>query len=211
MAVNRRDFLAGMAACALMPQLFADSLRLGPPTANGTPVRVWVDNPALVLQSCPLFCWAASISMLFATYDYQVDQVDIVQRVFGNPRCQPSGNPRTIGNALSVGWTDQGGSTFHSRVTAAYDAINGINVLNNQMIAEELANNHPLIYCNKHHCMMLVSMELMETPNGPSAIGNVGVFDPWPPTAGFHYLSEAEKVPLNLGGEMTFVARVKIQ
>lgn len=165
----------------------------------------WVKQPTLILQQCPEWCWAAAISMIFASGGHFVDQSEIVKKTYGQPVCNPSGNPITIAMNLAKNWVDSQGQPFSSSLVAAYDHYNNFNNIKNSTIINELANDRPLLYCNMHHAMVVVSATYYATPYGPN-IQSVSVMDPWPASPGFHMLSPQEIRPVEMGGEMTFLA-----
>jgi len=167
--------------------------------------RAWVSHPVRVLQKCPLWCWAASVSMVFASNDHPTDQMKIVQRSLGGAMACTTAMPTTIGQDLSQHWVDDNGDDFDSTVTAAYDVWNGIYTLSNAFIVNELSNDRPLLYCNSHHAMLLVAVDFIATPMGPNIIA-AGVVDPWWQAPAFHPLTPAELRPAHLGGQMNFLA-----
>jgi hypothetical protein len=202
--MNRRTFIQAGATLLPVPSAMAALSDLGGPRR-----RAWVERPTLVRQNCPLWCWAASISMIFASNGHRVPQEEIVQRTFGAMVCQPSGNPISIARDLSQQWTDTAGDEFDSTVSAAYDAWNGVVTLTNEFIVDQLSDDKPLLYCNSHHAMVLVSVDYIETPYGPNVVG-AGVLDPWPGSPGFHALSGPELFPVDRGGQLTFLAAVDV-
>jgi hypothetical protein len=208
--IDRRSFLAGAGATLLLSgSERAATTILGPATPMGVPTRAWVEQPTIVRQQCPERCWAASISMIFAAYGHPIDQKKIVAKTFGSLVCAAAGSPTTMGVALSQSWVDDNGTPFDSQVVAAYDVMNGINAIDNSYIVDELASDRPLLYANTHRAMVNVTVEYFDTPNGPDVRG-VGVLDPWPYNPAFHMLSPPEMVPAHLGGQMTFLASVRI-
>lgn len=172
-------------------------------------MEAWVARPTRVVQQCPYWCWAASISMLFATNGHPLNQMKIVKRSLGGALACVTGHPRTIGQDLSLSWTDDNGDDFDSDVTAAYDVWNGVHNLSNVEIISELTDDRPLLYCNQHHAMLLVAVDYVMTPMGPN-IFQAGVIDPYPSAPGFHTLSKAELYPAHIGGQLTFLAAVSV-
>ena len=208
-SMGRRGFALGAAALAVAPMAVrATEIALGPPTPMGQAKRVYANNPYVVQQHCAEWCWAASISMIFGSGGHEIDQLAIVQQSLGAVVCAP-GAPLVIGNALSRNWVDQSGQSFSSTVTAAYDIYDGINNLDNSFIRDELLANRPLLYCNQHHAMVLVSFDFWDTPMGVRPIA-AGVIDPWPYSPHYHPLTLAEMTPAHFNGQMTFVAAVEI-
>ena len=208
-AVDRRSFL--LAGVSLAGALAANGAQtgLGPPTPLGVPKRVWVQNPERILQNCAEWCWAASISMIFAMHGRRVPQEIIVQRVFGGLVCAPAPGGITMAQALSVPWIEKNGSTFIPRVVAAYDQMAGVNTINNNFIINELSNDRPILYANTHHAMVLTAVDYFDTPVGPNVVA-AGVLDPWPASPGFHTLNQSELFPVFFGGQMMFLAAVHV-
>lgn len=209
--INRRSFLRTAAAFAVAPSLNAQNCGVVPP---GVMVcRAEVNIPQLIAaintQQCPEWCWAASISMIFSFYGHPIDQKEIVRQMFGNVVCFPAGSTLTIASALSRAWRDANGNVFRSRVVAAYDPANGINAINNTIIVNELQNDNPLLYCNQSHAMVNYLVDYTPTPSGPY-VRAVGVVDPWPYSPRTHPLSGPEMLPVTLGGQMTFLASVRV-
>lgn len=207
--MDRRSFVLGSLGLTISATAHAAQTGMGNPTPQGTPQRVWVQNPPLVRQDCPEWCWAASISMIFAAHGHLVPQEVIVQRVFGGLVCAAAPNGLTMAQALSGSWTDARGVTFQSHVVAAYDQMAGVNAINNNFIVNELSNDRPLLYANTHHAMVLTAVDYFATPMGPNVVA-AGVLDPWPASPAFHPLSPPEVFPAFSGGQMMFLAAVHI-
>lgn len=205
--MDRRQFSLGAlaAVASFAPRQARASFNVFP---NGAK-QVFVSRPTVVKQQCPEWCWAASIAMIFGMWGHSVDQKTIVSQAFGNLPCAPAPSGLAIAQNLSRPWIDQGGAPFNSQISAAYDFTAGVNFISNAFIVNELMNDRPIIYANKHHAMVLVMMEYYDTPNGPVPI-STGVLDPWPGSPDYHPLSPAEMTVANLGGEMTFLAAVNI-
>jgi hypothetical protein len=205
--MKRRSLFLGGIAIAIVGKANAATRMLGQ-TPLGPAKRVFVQQPAVIRQQCPEWCWAASSAMIFAMHGHPVNQLAIVSRVFGGLACM-SGQGITIAEVLSASWMDDNGRPFQSQVTAAYDFGDGILAINNRVIIDELANNRPLLYGNQHHAMVVGQIDYIETQMGPR-IQAVGVFDPWPGSPPFHNLMPAEMVPQHMGGQMGFLAAVQI-
>jgi hypothetical protein len=205
--MNRRDALTafGAAMVSTTSQAASQFLQSSP---YGPLRRAYVAHPQLVRQNCPEWCWAASISMIFSYYQHPIDQMRIVQRVWGAPACVASGNPANIINALNSNWVDDAGRSFTAQVGTLVDVINGVGTLSNANIVNELQSDHPLIYMNTHHCMVLVAMDYIDTPMGPQPQA-AGVMDPWPYSPGFHPLTPAEMY-LAPAGQATVIATVRV-
>jgi hypothetical protein len=164
---------------------------------------------AIQTQQCEQWCWAASISMIFAHHGFLVLQSQIVLDTYGAVVCLPANATITIARDLSRPYADINGRYFFSRITAAFDPANNIYNLNNAMIVEELRANRPLLYCNTHHAMVLYEVTYTGSDLAPN-IQQAKVVDPWPYSPRTHTLTSAELYPINSGGEMTFLAAVTI-
>jgi hypothetical protein len=184
-----------------------------PPTSVG-PQTARVNMEQLMqsvsTQQCEMWCWAASISMIFGFYGHPITQAQIVRATYGNIVCLPSGSTYTIGADLSRPWIDSRGVAFNSQVEAAYDYFNGFNTFaGNQSIINALKANNPMLYCNRSHAMVLYSVSYVDSPFGPD-IQRADVIDPWPFSPRSHALSQSELFRADLGGDMTFLAQVRI-
>lgn len=206
--MNRRSLILGSAALAACSPLQAAEIEIGG-RKSAVRRRVWVENPMLIQQQCPLWCWAASITMIFANLGHIIDQKQVVERVFGGLVCEPAETGRTMAYALSDTWTDVLGLPFRSRVVAAYDQMAGVNRINNAFIVDELRANRALLYANRNHAMVMTAAEFTDTPTGPN-VYRVGVLDPYPTNKSFRSLTPLEMVPAYFGGHMTFLAAVHL-
>lgn len=130
-------------------------------------------------QQMDEWCWAASISMVFAYYGHKVNQATIVQSVYGAPGDWPSRNGVTISYKLNQDWVDAAGKKFSARLTSAYDYLAHFNNMTNQWIVSELDKEHPLVIASGTHAMVATAVEYFDQPAGPYIV-NVGVVDPWP-------------------------------
>jgi hypothetical protein len=205
--MDRRSFVLGGCLATVSSRLFAKQ-----DTVGGLQ-RAYVTQPQLVRQQCPEWCWAASSSMIFAAHGHPIDQTKIVERIFGSPpACVPSGPTSTISQVLSEQWVDDGGQTFQPRITAGYDAYNGVVAITNAFIINELANDRPILYCNTHHAMVIVDFNYVVGPGGVIIPQQVGVLDPWPTNPPYHPLTPAEMYGVTMapGGQMTYLAAVQV-
>ena len=153
------------------------------------------------------WCWAASVSNIFAYYGHPVSQQTIVQTVYGNNGNYPA-LPIVISRVVNRTWKDDNGVEFRSRLISAYDLASGVNNMSNATIIDELTNNHPLLVANTHHCMVITAVDFI--PYTTNIQGGI-VFDPWPLSDEVHYLSYPEIIPAYLyGGQCTYIAAVRL-
>ncbi|MFM9776217.1 papain-like cysteine protease family protein, partial [Streptomyces galilaeus] len=75
-------------------------------------------------QQASEWCWAASISMIWAFYGHPVAQSEIVTNAFGELVNQ-GGQPWQIFQALNGQRVDDNGVGFQSTVRGLYDAMSG--------------------------------------------------------------------------------------
>jgi hypothetical protein len=212
--VDRRKFLFAGSALAISETISGciPTPIVPPPTTVS--VNMLQLFQAVRTQNCPEWCWAACIAMIFNFHGHSVKQEEIVAANFGGLICAPAGAgpggaASTITRALTGTFSDDAGKLFTSQVIAAYDPSNGINNLSNSQIISELSNNQPMIYCNTMHAMVLYSMSYTGSPQQPNVV-EVDVIDPWPGFPRSHPLSPPEMVPLQLGGEMTYLAAIRV-
>lgn len=154
------------------------------------------------------WCWAASIAMVFAFYQHPVSQSRIVTEVYGSAVDMPAQAGIVMAQQLNRNWVDDFGIPFSARLTGAYDYMAGVyDVTNDQLIAE-LDQEHPIVIGNTHHAMVMTEIQYYKTASGPIVVAG-GVFDPWP-GIGARALTAAELVPAGSGGELMFVATVRV-
>lgn len=207
--LSRRQLLATGVTSAIPSFAYANLQQIGPEVPMGVPYSAWVDHPTVVKQACQLWCWAACASMIFSHYGHPMNQVRIVAETFGGVACAPAPNTWVIANMFSRSWVDDNGVPFQSQINAAFDPANGVTNLDNRGVIEELRNNRPLIHCNINHAMVLVVANFFATPAGPD-VREVGVLDPALGAPNFHFLPPQDYTPSYMGGNMTFVASVRI-
>jgi Papain-like cysteine protease AvrRpt2 len=209
--MNRRAFVTMAAGFAVVPYARAQNCTINPTgmTICSAEVTISMFIQSIIKQQCPEWCWAASISMIFGFAGHPIDQKQIVAQTYGNVLCLPAGSSRTIGQDLSRTWTDANGDVFTSKVVAAFDPANNILAINNAILINELQNDHPILYCNTHHAMVIYAADYIPTPMGPNIVA-VAVADPWPYGPSLHLLSPPELLPFPYG-QMTFLATVRHQ
>jgi hypothetical protein len=212
--MNRRIFLYGSAAGLVVSQVGCINPVPNPnPNQNQNAKTASVNIPELLQivtqQQCESWCWAACISMIFDFYGHPLTQAEIVAATYGAVVCLPAGSSTTIGRDLSRAYVDDKGVPFVSQVTAAYDFFNGINTFDNALVVSQLSSNNPLLYCNTHHAMVVYAVDYIPTLGEPTVVA-VHVVDHWPFSPSTHLLTGPETVPENLGGEMTFLAAVRL-
>jgi hypothetical protein len=164
----------------------------------------------VVVQDCPERCWAASTAGIFRYHGHPIDQDDIAMDIFKTLACKAAGNPAVLTAVLSKVWTDTNGKDFKSTVAGLYDPLDGVNDLDNDDIVSAMLAGNPMLYANKTHAMVIVGIEYRKNIAGKLIdIVDVRVGDPYP-GKGIRSLSTTEMIPINRGGEMTYLASVDV-
>lgn len=142
------------------------------------------------------WCWAASISMVFAYYGHPVSQARIVDETWGGIVNLP-GQPSQIFSDLNRPWTDNSGNTF----IVQGDVISA----NIVTAAQDLDSNHPLLLGALGHCMVLTALAYVLNAYGQFQIQGATVRDPWPYSPGERLLTPSEWLGVQ------FLARVRVE
>lgn len=148
------------------------------------------------IQGMSQWCWAATISMAFKFYGYNVPQKQIVQETFGGIVNLPAQNGQVLTSALNREWVDTTGRKF-SVSASAYDLTSGQLGVNNQTVVDELSRGRPLIVGTQGHAMLVTAIQYVKTPLGLGPVLGVTVRDPWP-GRGRRQLSLPELFPIYL-------------
>jgi hypothetical protein len=164
-----------------------------------------------------VWCWAATLEMIFRWHGQQISQEDIVLQTFGRLVDAPA-DPLTLLNAVSRRYETLTGS-FRVR-SKVWSPDFGINQINNMDLIAALRANQPVVVCNASH-MVLIGMNYLQAPNGMVQVRQAWVADPLlrgsvtahmgasQLPAGFRYLLPAELVPMP-AGQLRFVADVRL-
>lgn len=210
--MDRRVFLSGLGAALVGSSplaIAAQKCVLVAPGVLGCRMGLR-DHFEIVEQDCPERCWAASISGIFGYQGHATDQDVIAQTVYKTLNCLPSISSKVLDAVLNYEWTDDEGDKFNATITGLYDPLNGVTEMDNNDLVSEMKNNNPVLYCDTHHAMVIVGLDYRTNASGNLlAIDQVHVADPWPGN-GFHVLTPPEMVPVQYGGQLTYVASVDV-
>jgi Papain-like cysteine protease AvrRpt2 len=143
-------------------------------------------------QSMSEWCWAASISMIFAFNGHPVSQARIVRDAYGGIGNIPGNYPALFGS-LDRDWTDDRGGSFTVSVNNLFAADFGGGTLTNADLAAALDDEQPILYCTAQHAMVLTSMSYVATN-----VVEAWVMDPWPGN-GLRRLAPVEMAPPPIG------------
>lgn len=149
-------------------------------------LRVFISRRPVVpvAQATPVWCWAASLSALFAYYGHPVSQQTIAYRYFP-PGVVTPGPPIVLMNALNTTWTDDNGQKFQvqSAITNRFPVpptgMTGPFQVSNQDILNALQAEKPVFYADLTHAMVLVQADYVYSPFavGPQVMAG-GAIDP---------------------------------
>jgi len=159
-----------------------------------------------------VWCWAATLEMIFAAHRKRVSQRSIVEQVYGRAVEAPIDRLSLL-QSIDRTYTDEEGDEF--QVTSGiFDLATGQATISNVDIIDEFQAGRPIIYCNHTHMVAAYGAHYSSTgtPYSPVTICQVMVADPWPPRVGSHrQLQLCEMVPAFFpGGQLTFVATVEV-
>ena len=154
-----------------------------------------------VKQEQPQWCWAASISMIFAAHGYTVAQQEIVKDGLGIVASLPAPSGQAMSQSMSGTWLDDEARLFRTSVLASDARAKRFEITNQHVIAE-LAAGRPLLLGAAGHAVVLVGLDFERLPGGAVRITSGTVIDPVP-GQGVRALSGAERRP-------TYVAAVQV-
>ena len=154
-----------------------------------------------VVQEQPQWCWAASISMIFAHYGYRVPQEEIVKDGYGVAANLPAPSGQAMTNALSRAWVDEDDKAFQGKALAS-DLLSRQHEVSNQQVLAELVAGRPLLVGALGHAVVLVGLRYERSDRGQVRIIGGTVIDPQP-GRGIRPLMAAEMHP-------TYVAVVHV-
>ncbi|MCW5939604.1 MAG: C39 family peptidase [Fimbriimonadaceae bacterium] len=156
-------------------------------------------------QQMSQWCWAASVSNVFAYHGHPLAQEKIVTEVYGGLVNLPSFTARRIAQQLNRNWTDDDGVEFKARLTSAYDSAAGVYLTNNEILKNEIRAGRPVVI-GTTHCMVVTAIDSAED----GRVVGAGLYDPWP-GQGFRMARPEEILAVELGGKMTFLATVRVE
>jgi hypothetical protein len=205
---TRRDLLRAALPAAIATKLSAESV------CSPFVCRSQIDfqefaQEAYQTQQMSEWCWAASISMIFAFHSHPVSQERIVKEVYGADVNMPSGYGARMAALLDRSWVDDKGEHFRARLTGVYDVTAGVGLVNNNMLMRELDQNRPVLVGTAGHAVVLAMMEYTRAFGSVGQVTRCGVFDPWP-NRGARDLTQREMAPMPLGGTLQFIATARI-
>ncbi|MBS0541073.1 MAG: hypothetical protein JSR47_20090 [Proteobacteria bacterium] len=146
-------------------------------------------------QRASQWCWAASLSMVFAYHGHAVSQERIVREAYGRLVDMPA-QPQLMVAALNRTWRDDDDEDFTSR--------GDVFSANPMTAARDLAEDEPLIIGTSHHAMVLTALTYLRDQRGNGQVVAATVRDPWPDNPSRRAMSPQE------WADVHFLARVRI-
>ena len=200
-----RSFLAATALIALALPSQAEEV-CGTPNTHGVSLCS-AGLPAdsvrqlAVVQEQAQWCWAASISMIFAHHGYIVRQEEIVKDGYGAAVDLPAPSGAAMTKALSRAWVDGNAKPFQAHAVASDAFAHQFQVSQYKVLAE-LADGRPLLMGAMSHAVVLVGLTYEKSERGNVRIIGGTVIDPRP-GVGVRPLKARELKP-------TYVAAVQV-
>jgi hypothetical protein len=209
---TRRNFLLGAGTSLLAPpsagaiESCGLNLKLGVVCTTSVDLRAAAAKHFQDVQQQKFWCWAASISNIFAYHGHPVSQSRIVSEVYGDATNEAAFGS-TISEELDRKWIDDHGRSFRSTLTGLFDLRTGTAKINKYTVHRHLASNNPLIIGSAGHAMLMTGLRYTRDPRGPDVFEAL-VFDPWP-GKGMRTLSRRQITPPP-GGTLVYLASVRI-
>lgn len=161
-----------------------------------------------VVQEQPEWCWAASISMIFAHHGYTVRQEEIVKDGYGTAVNMPAPSGQAMTNALSRAWVDGHAKPFQGHAVAT-DALSRQFQVSEHKVLAELADGRPLLLGAMRHAVVLVGLKYEKSERGNVRILGGTVIDP-APGQGVRALRAGEMKPSYVAAVQVMGAEQKV-
>jgi hypothetical protein len=170
-------------------------------------------------QKTLLWCWAATLEMIFRWKGKNIRQEDIVIQTFGSAQVAAA-NPIVLINAVNRTYRDRSGASF-SVSARIWGPDFGVAQIDNGTLISSLSAERPLVVCNTSHMMALVGINYLRF-GGAIQVRQAWVADPMISGSvtdsmgamklapGFRYLFPPEMIPVTIGGQLRFVADLAI-
>ena len=122
-------------------------------------------------QQRSLWCWAASLSMIFSEQGHPISQDSIVLQNFGSFPNAPGGDFITFQTRLTRDYKDDNGDVFSATVTRIWTV---------QDAADALDEDIPILYTTSNHATVQTELKYQQAPGGPMVFKGGKIWDPWP-------------------------------
>ncbi len=135
-------------------------------------------NSTMVIASPPesrqtsVWCWAASLSLIFTAEGHPISQEQIISQNFDDPGNIPSGDFLDFTERLNREYIDANGKKFTSSSMQIFSAEDA---------ARSLSEGFPILFTSKHHAVVQTSMTYAHSFDGIYVMKS-GIF--WDPAPG---------------------------
>jgi hypothetical protein len=127
-----------------------------------------------------LWCWAASLSMIFTAEGHPISQEQIISQNLDNTEDKPTGDFLGFADRINRNYIDANGKKFTS---------SSMQIFSTEDIARSLSEGFPVLFFNfNHHSVVQTSITYYHSFNGGFRMKN-GIF--WDPFPGFSYGSSS--------------------
>jgi Peptidase_C39 like family len=125
-----------------------------------------------------LWCWAASLSMIYTAEGHPISQEQIISQNFSNKEDMPTSDFLRFADRINRDYIDANGKKFTSST---------MQVFSTEDIARSLSEGFPVLFYNfNHHSIVQTSMTYYHSFSGGFRMKD-GIF--WDPLPGFGYSS----------------------
>ncbi len=124
------------------------------------------------IQKMSVWCWAASLSLIFTAEGHPISQEQIISQNFDSLGNTPSGDFLNFVDRLNREYTDANGKKFIS---------SSMQIFSTEDAARSLSEGFPILYASTHHAIVQTSMTYSHNFNGFYMM-KTGVF--WDPAPG---------------------------
>lgn len=147
-------------------------------TVSAEPDTIEAEPPSQ--QKASLWCWAASLSMIFEHQGHRVSQESIVLQNFGRLVDAPGGDFLTFESRMNRTYKDDNGDAFRAAATR---------ILTPAEAARALRDGVPLLYSTSHHATVQTELTYQVAPGYPLVVKGGRIWDP-APGVGWRLLNE---------------------
>lgn len=191
------------------------------PAGRWCDAKIRTDKFASVhaIQQTPVWCWAATLEMIFRWHGKFISQRSVVEQTFGRLISAPA-DLQTLLESGNRTYIDDNGRSFVAE-SKVWSADVGVAQIDNRSTIASLRAERPLVVCNLHHMMALVGVNYTEHSLGSIVVNEAWVADPMlrgsvtegmgerTLAPGFRYLNALEIIPMPVG-QLRFMADMQV-
>ncbi len=131
-------------------------------------------------QKMSVWCWAASLSLIFTYEGHPISQEQIIIQNFDSLANAPSGDFLNFEDRLNGEYIDANGKKFTSNAIQVYSVADA---------THSLIQGFPILFKGIHHAFVQISVTYRQSYQNAS-IGTVGKF--WDPEPGVGYFGNSD-------------------